>query len=179
MLNFFKKKEQGKQDDSIDIDSMYTAVNRLGIRGYKALHFETCKRIWKELVPKSGQSDSLQGELLRQAEKLRNEAMDNGNIKWDDNFEWFCDFIGDTLQKSKLFEEEHMKTITGALAYAKECGMYARKYNSGEISEDEVNPMLFAYIDDDLYDYIEDAIAIFAEANPQIITYTAKDFIYR
>lgn len=34
-------------------------------------------------------------------------------------------------------------------------------------------------IDDDLYDYIEDAIAIFAEANPQIIVYETKDFIYR
>ena len=39
--------------------------------------------------------------------------------------------------------------------------------------------MLFAYTDDDIYDYIEDAIAIFAEANPQKITYDAKDFVYR
>lgn len=72
-----------------------------------------------------------------------------------------------------------MKTITGALNYIKECGMNAYQYHTGKISEDDVNPMLFAYTDDDIYDYIEEAIAIFAEANPQKITYDAKDFISR
>lgn len=42
--------------------------------------------MWKNLVPKSGQADILQGEMLRQAEKLRKEACQNGNINWDDNF---------------------------------------------------------------------------------------------
>lgn len=87
--------------------------------------------------------------------------------------------ISGTLQDSNLFDEKQMKTITGALNYIKECGMYAYQYNTGKISEDGVNPMLFAYTDDDIYDYIEDAIAIFAEANPQKITYDAKDFVYR
>lgn len=176
-MKFLKKKE--KQDDLIDLESMYTVINRLGIRGYQAQHFETCKKIWKELVPKSGQADSLQGELLRQAEKLRNEAMDNGNRNWDDNFEWFCDFISKTLRESNLFEKEYMETIANALDYIKECGRYASQYNMGKISDDDVNPMLFAYVEDDLYDYIEDAIAVFAEANPQVIMYDAKDFIYR
>lgn len=65
--------------------------------------------------------------------------------------------------------------IEGALNYVKECGMYAYQYNTGKISEDDVNPMLFAYTDDDIYDYVEDAIAIFAEANPKKITYNMKD----
>ena len=173
------REKKMKQDDLIDFESMYTVVKRLGIRNYKASHIETCKRIWKELVPKRGQADSLQGELLRQAEKLRNEARDNGNFNWDNNFEWFCDFISGTLQDSNLFDEKQMKTITGALNYIKECGMYAYQYHTGKISEDDVNPMLFAYTDDDIYDYIEDAIAIFAEANPQKITYDVKDFVYR
>lgn len=66
----------------IDFESMYTVVKRLGIRNYKASHIETCKRIWKELVPKRGQADSLQGELLRQDEKLGNEARENGNFNF-------------------------------------------------------------------------------------------------
>lgn len=176
-MKFFRKKQ--KQDDKIDFESMYATVDRLGIKGYQMSHFEICKKIWKELVPKSGQADSLQGELLRQAEKLRNEAMDNGNVNWDDNFEWFCDFISETLRKSDLFEEKQMETIAGALDYIKKCGMYAYQYHTGEISDDDVNPMLFAYAENDLYDYIEDAIAVFAEANPQIIAYEKKDFIYR
>lgn len=72
-----------------------------------------------------------------------------------------------------------MKTITGSLNYIKQCGMYVYQYNTGKISEGDVNSMLFAYTDDDIYDYIEDAIAIFAEANPKKITYDAKHFIYR
>lgn len=42
-----------KEDDLIDFESMYTVVKRLGIRNYRPSHSETCKRIWKELVPKT------------------------------------------------------------------------------------------------------------------------------
>ena len=174
MFKLFKKKEKVDGNDLIDYDSMYTVVEKLGIRGYKAAHLNTCRKTWKEQVPERGQADSLQGELLRQLEKLRNEALGNGNINWDDNFAWFCDFIVRTLQESKLFEEKHMDTITGAVGYIKECGEYARRYWNGEISDEEANPMLFAYVDHDLYDYIADAIAIFAEKNPKPVYYEKK-----
>lgn len=39
--------------------------------------------------------------------------------------------------------------------------------------------MHFAYVDDDLYDYIADAIAVFAESNNEPIPYKGNDFIYR
>lgn len=42
-------------------------------------------------------TDTVQGELLRRAEKLRSEAQDNGNHNWDDNYAWFCEFIRDSL----------------------------------------------------------------------------------
>lgn len=56
-------------------------------------YLEECKYIWKNLVPKEGQADNLQGELLRQVEKLRYEAQNNGNINWDSDFEFFCEFL--------------------------------------------------------------------------------------
>ena len=167
------------ENDPVDFDSMYTVAEKLGIRGYKPTHLNTCVKLWKEQVPERGQADSLQGELLRQLEKLRGEAQGNGNINWDANFAWFCDFIVETLRESKLFEERQMDTITGAVGYIGECGEYARRYCDGEISNDEANPMLFAYVDDDLYDYIADAIAVFAENNPEPICYEKRDFIYR
>jgi hypothetical protein len=46
------------------------------------LHFEEAKKIWQTYVPKSGQSASVQGELLRAVEKLRDEAIRNGNVNW-------------------------------------------------------------------------------------------------
>jgi hypothetical protein len=41
--------------------------------------------IWRHMVPKSGQSGTVQGELLRAVEKLRWEAQSNGNINRDES----------------------------------------------------------------------------------------------
>lgn len=41
---------------------------------YEQKYFNECKFIWKNFVPKSGQATVLQGELLREIEKLRCEA---------------------------------------------------------------------------------------------------------
>ena len=178
LFSWFKKKDS-KKDDSIDFESMYDGVNELGIRGYKISHLETCKKIWKEYVPENGQSDCVQGELLRQLESLRNEAQGNGNINWDDNFEFFCDFIKRNLCESDIFDGNEKNKIGKSIAIIKERGQYAYSYNSGQISDEEVNPMLFAYVDDDLYDYIADAIAVFAERNTEPIPYSGNDSIYR
>ena len=58
------REKKMKQDDLIDFESMYTVVKRLGIRNYKASHIETCKRIWKVLVPKSGQAEKRRNENI-------------------------------------------------------------------------------------------------------------------
>ena len=178
LLSWLKKKEPVKED-LIDFESMYEGVDELGVRGYKLSHLETCKRIWHDHVPERGQSDCIQGELLRQLEGLRNEAQGNGNINWDDNFEFFCDFIGKTLSESGVFDEDKKTKIIGCLSIIKSRGKYACAYNSGEIPDDKANPMLFAYVDDDMYDYIADAIAVFAESNVEPIPYEGNGSIYR
>lgn len=45
----------------------------------KEEYLEKGKYIWQNFVPKSGQADFVQGELLRAVEKLRDEAHRNGN----------------------------------------------------------------------------------------------------
>jgi hypothetical protein len=40
----------------------------------KEEYFKKAKSIWQSYVPKSGQSEFVQGELLRAIEKLRDEA---------------------------------------------------------------------------------------------------------
>ena len=178
LFSWFKKRDS-KKDDSIDFESMYDGVNELAIRGYKITRLETCKRIWKEYVPESGQSDCIQGELLRQLEGLRNEAQGNGNINWDSNFEFFCDFIKRNLVESSLFDSAENNKIGECIRIIKNRGQYAYSYNNGEISDEEVNPMLFASVDDDLSDYIADAIAVFAENHTEPIPYAGNDSIYR
>lgn len=48
---------------------------------------DEAKFIWREFVPRSGQAETVQGELLRAVEKLRDEALRNGNGNWDNGFE--------------------------------------------------------------------------------------------
>lgn len=48
-------------------------------------------------MPKSGQADTVQGELLRASEKLRDEAHRNGNMNWDAGHEILANYIKETL----------------------------------------------------------------------------------
>jgi hypothetical protein len=45
------------------------------------------RKIWRQFVPSAGQAETVQGELLRAMEKLRDEAARNGNGNWDEGFE--------------------------------------------------------------------------------------------
>ena len=166
-------------DDKIDWSKQYEVVEKIGVRGYLQIHFEECKYIWRKMVPKSGQADNLQGEILRMIVKLRNEAINNGNINWDDNFEWFCNFLKENLVNCGLFDEEKTIKIKMILDYIKDNGNYARKYANGEITDNQVDIFKLAYTDDDIYDYLEDAIAEYYLTNKIPITYEIKDFIYR
>ena len=67
---------------------------------------EIGKFIWQNYVPKSGQADTVQGELLRASEKLRDESCRNGNINWDRGHEILARFILQTLQSSSDVSNE-------------------------------------------------------------------------
>jgi hypothetical protein len=43
--------------------------------------------LWERLVPRSGQADTVQGELIRVTGRLTDEAHRNGNTNWDDGHE--------------------------------------------------------------------------------------------
>lgn len=60
-------------------------------------YLEEGKNIWEQFVPKSGQSDTVQGELLRAVEKLRDEAIRNGNGNWDNGFRILLGYIREHL----------------------------------------------------------------------------------
>jgi hypothetical protein len=101
-------------------------------------HFEEAKHLWQTYVPKSGQADTVQGELIRAVEKLRDEAQRNGNINWDHGHEIFCSFIRDTLCSSDVFDNAAIGEITSDIARL----------------EDYERP----YCEDDVYDRLTDRI---------------------
>lgn len=101
-------------------------------------YFEEAKNIWNNYVPKSGQSEIVEGELIRAIEKLRYEAQNNGNGNWDEGFELFCQYIWDILNDDKVFEKDVLHEIRTDI--------------------DTINNSEVPYLEDDLYDRITDHI---------------------
>lgn len=78
-------------------------------------YFEEAKHIWQSQVPKSGQADTVDGELIRAVEKLRHEAQNNGNMNWDEGFEMFCSFLWETLNDG-TFDDLSLAEIQADIA---------------------------------------------------------------
>ena len=93
-----------KKSNSLTIEEIIS-------KDYNQKYFDECKYIWKNYVPKRGQATNLQGELLREIEKIRCEAQDNGNINWDDDFSYFCDFISNKLSEQSIYSTQEKEEI--------------------------------------------------------------------
>lgn len=79
------------------------------------LHFEAARRIWKEFVPPSGQASTIQGELMRAVEKLRDEATRNGNANWDAGFEILLAYLRGHLLDTSIYPIEVIDRTRTAL----------------------------------------------------------------
>lgn len=138
---------------------------------YEQKYYNECKFIWKNFVPKSGQAEVLQGELLREIEKLRYEAQNNGNDNWDSDFAYFCDFIRETLCGKDFYSAEEKIKIKLITEHLKSCGEYVQKLYNEEISDDECDVMKIAYTDDNLYDILADAVGFWQFKNPEPVPF--------
>ncbi|REK52742.1 MAG: hypothetical protein DWQ49_12555 [Bacteroidetes bacterium] len=72
--------------------------------------FEKATQIWQNEVPKSGQASTVQGEMLRCIEKVRDEAQRNGNANRDGEHLKLLDYIETTLlDEYRLSEHDKIK----------------------------------------------------------------------
>jgi hypothetical protein len=78
-------------------------------------YLDEARRIWQEFVPKSGQSDTVQGELLRAVEKLRDEAMRNGNGNWDEGFRILLSYLKQHLLDATVFSPDQIERTKNVL----------------------------------------------------------------
>jgi hypothetical protein len=99
---------------------------------------EIGRYIWQAYVPNSGQSKMVQGELLRAIEKLRDEAMRNGNVNWDDGFVILAHYIVDTLSASNDISSQQKVQLKSDV--------------------DRILDYDHPYLEDDLYDRITHVI---------------------
>jgi hypothetical protein len=74
-------------------------------------YFEEARQLWRTHVPPRGQSDTVEGELIRAVEKLRDEAQRNGNVNWRPDHELLASFIRDTLVGSEIFDVDAIEEI--------------------------------------------------------------------
>lgn len=140
-------------------------------------YFDVCKEIWTRWVPQRGHAQVLQGELLRQIERLRHEAQSNENRNWNDDFLYYCDFLRSTLRQAQCLTPQEREDVNSALVRLRSCGEVAYRYYQGEISQEELEEDYngeVAYLDDDLYDRVCDAIAVFYQATPDPIPYERR-----
>jgi hypothetical protein len=119
----------------------------------KASYHEHCKLIWKRDVPSRGASSTVQGELLRATEKLRDEAHRNGNENWSEDFESLLTFL------ETQFHE--YRELLGELQHATLRGYVDRL-------RDAENPDT----SDEPYDYVCQLIGTLHEAYPEPIART-------
>lgn len=68
-------------------------------------------RLWSELVPPQGQAETLQGELIRIAGKLTDQAFRNGNMNWDADHERMWRFIGAQISGDRIFSASERTQI--------------------------------------------------------------------
>lgn len=81
---------------------------------------DEAKAIWKNFVPRSGQADTVQGELIRAIAKLEDEAIRNGNGNWDDGFELLLDFLHQHLLDPRVYSAETIESTSRALVSLRE-----------------------------------------------------------
>ena len=85
----------------------------MGARAYhvSVKYPDEARSLWQTSVPRSGQAATVQGELLRAVEKLRDEAQCNGNLNWNEDHQALIAYLQDTLFRSALFGQAAVQEI--------------------------------------------------------------------
>jgi hypothetical protein len=120
------------------------------------------KWIWRNLVPKDGQASTVQGELLRAVEKLRWEAQENGNINWDDGFVILIGYLRETLNADAGIADSERQILNRDLDRV-------ARFTPLEDGDEDLDPEMLPYVDDDLYDRLTSRVVAFSRANPEPI----------
>jgi hypothetical protein len=110
------------------------------------------RSLWRTSVPHSGQAATVQGELLRAVEKLRDEAQRNGNINWDGGYETLIAYLRDNLLGSTLFDQTAAEEMESDL--------------------DRLSRFDFPETSDAPYDRLADRVIEWCHAHPEPVPHT-------
>lgn len=155
-----------RENDSIMKTFLYQIITFLGFScGTKPQkmtteeYFEIEKYIWKTYVPKSGQAETVQGELLRAVEKLADEAQRNGNINFNEDCHGILiSYLRKYLSDAKVFGKKTISQINKDL--------------------DTISVEDAPYTEDDLYDRIRERVVDWYLKNKTPIANTKNHKLY-
>ena len=122
-------------------------------------YFEEANYLWKTFVPKSGQAETVQGELIRAIEKLRDEAQRNGNGNWDKGHEILAKYIETILTDSTVFSQEEKEDI--------------------KVDIEDLLDYEYPKTEDEIYDRLSDKIVEWYRQNKEPITHQKNPNLYR
>src|SRR3954447_4561273 len=74
-------------------------------------YLEEAKELWAKYVPREGQADTQQGEMVRAVERLRDEALRNGNGNWGPGYERLGEYLRRALTSADCFSASEKEEI--------------------------------------------------------------------
>jgi len=77
----------------------------------KEHYYQVAKNIWIKDVPENGQSGTIQGEMIRCIEKLREESQRNGNANRDCGHIIMLAYLAEVLLNESIFSDLQKKKI--------------------------------------------------------------------
>jgi hypothetical protein len=122
----------------------------------KGRHEQEYFQLWDDLVPISGQADTVQGELVRAIGRLAGELERNGNGNWDDGFRRFVRFLRDRLSDPAVFDKPTRDLIGEDLRQIEAIGEGTAGYS--------------AWDEECAYDRVTDRVVEWCRLHPEPIT---------
>jgi hypothetical protein len=111
---------------------------------------EMAQKVWDAMVPPSGPATTVQGELLRSVETMRDDAQHHAH-DFRKSHRRMAAFVRDTLIKSGIYSEVEKKDIRSATAKLRKAS--------------------HPYTNNDLYDQLVDQVCVFCSRHEEPIPY--------
>lgn len=115
---------------------------------------ELAFQIWSSLVPSAGPATTVQGELLRSVETLRDEAQQNANANYRKDHRRMARFVRKTLVRSGYFNESEVQKI--------------------HAGTDLLMKASRPYTKNDVFDHLVDQVCVFYSYHPTPIPYKTR-----
>jgi hypothetical protein len=123
-------------------------------------------QLWDTLVPKAGQADTVQGELVRAIGRLASESHRNINLNWDQGFRHFVAFLRENLRARDVFSPTDIEEIEFDLDLISEFGNNIALLDCTADEEDS-------------YDRIIDRVVEWCRAHPESIPHETNVMLGR